>query len=483
MSEPLNVLVLMSDEHNPKFLGCAGHPYILTPNLDRLAASGTRFSSAYTCSPICVPARAAFATGRYVHEIGFWDNADAYDGTVPSWHHQLRGAGHDVVSIGKLHFRGRPGDDHGLSREMLPMHVIDGIGDVKGLIRDRIPVRRGGEKMAKLAGPGESTYIRYDDQIAAAACDWLAGASARSDAKPWVLFVSLVCPHFPLTAPTRWYEHYHALDLPLPKRYLHAERPRHPYTDEYARVVDYDTHFVDAAAVKRAMAGYSGLVSYMDEQVGRVLGALDASGQAGRTLVLYTSDHGDNLGARGLWGKSTLYEESAGVPMILSGPGVPRGHRVAEPVSHVDCATTILRAAGAPGLLDAPGHDLADLARGGQPSRPVLSEYHAIGSTGGATMLRFGPWKYCHYVDHPAQLFHLDNDPEELHDLATDPGHARVLSDCLAELRRWLDPDEVDLRAKRRQRELLDGFGGRDAALGRGDLGFTPAPGTGASFD
>ena len=102
-----------------------------------------------------------------------------------------------------------------------------------------------------------------------------------------------------------------------------------------------------------------------------VLGALDASGQAGRTLVLYTSDHGDNLGARGLWGKSTMYEESAGVPMILSGPGVPQGHTVAEPVSHVDCATTILCAAGAPALPDASGHDLADLARGGQPSRPV----------------------------------------------------------------------------------------------------------------
>lgn len=483
MPEPLNVLVLMSDEHNPKFLGCAGHPFIQTPHLDRLAAAGTRFTSAYTCSPICVPARAAFATGRYVHEIGFWDNADAYDGSVPSWHHQLRGAGHDVTSIGKLHFRGRPDDDHGLSRELLPMHVIDGIGDVKGLIRERIPVRRGGEKMAKLAGPGESTYIRYDDQIAAAACDWLAGASARSDGKPWVLFVSLVCPHFPLTAPTRWYEHYHALDLPLPKRYPHGERPRHPYTDEYARVVDYDTHFADAAAVKRAVAGYSGLVSYMDEQVGRVLGALDASGQAGRTLVLYTSDHGDNLGARGLWGKSTMYEESAGVPMILCGPGVPPGHKVAEPVSHVDCATTILCAAGAPALPDASGHDLADLARGGQPSRPVLSEYHAIGSTGGATMLRLGPWKYCHYVDHPSQLFHLEDDPEELNDLAADPGHAQVLRDCLSELRRWLDPDQVDLRAKRRQRELLDGFGGRVAALGRGDLGFTPAPGTGASFD
>ena len=88
-----NVLVIMSDEHNPKYLGAAGHPYIQTPNLDALAARGTRFTSAYTTCPICVPARAAFAVGRYVHEIGFWDNGDAYDGAVPSWHHALRAAG------------------------------------------------------------------------------------------------------------------------------------------------------------------------------------------------------------------------------------------------------------------------------------------------------------------------------------------------------------------------------------------------------
>ena len=483
MAEPLNVLVLMSDEHNPKFLGCAGHPYIETPHLDRLAAGGTRFSAAYTCSPICVPARAAFATGRYVHDIGFWDNGDPYDGSVPSWHHALRGAGHSAVSIGKLHVRGLPGDDHGWSQEILPMHVIDGIGDVKGLVRERIPVRKGGDKMAKLAGPGESTYTRYDQQIAGAACDWLARAATQPPGKPWVLFVSLVCPHFPLTAPERWYAHYHAMDLPAPKRYAPDGRPRHPFTDEYARVVDYDSHFHDAADVKRAVAGYSGLVSYMDEQVGRVLDALHASGQADRTVVLYTSDHGDNLGARGLWGKSTLYEESAGVPMILAGPGVPAGQVVDEPVSHVDCATTILQAAGAPRLDGAPGHDLADIARGGRPARPVLSEYHAIGSTAGATLLRRGPWKYCHYVDHRPQLFNLDDDPQELNDLAGDPRHAQDLQDCEAALRHWLDPELVDQRAKKRQRELLDHFGGREAALGRGDLGFTPAPGTNASFD
>ena len=103
--EPKNLLIIMSDEHNPKIMGCAGHPVIRTPNIDALARSGTRFASAYTTCPICVPARAAFAVGKYVHQIGYWDNADGYEGAIPSWHHRLRARGHEVVSIGKLHFR------------------------------------------------------------------------------------------------------------------------------------------------------------------------------------------------------------------------------------------------------------------------------------------------------------------------------------------------------------------------------------------
>lgn len=473
----------MSDEHNPKFLGCAGHPFIQTPNLDKLAARGTRFTHAYTCSPICVPSRAAFATGRYVHEVGFWDNADAYDGSIPSWHHVLRQAGHDAVSIGKLHFRGQAGDDHGWSEEILPMHVIEGVGDIKGLVRQNIPVRKGGDKMAKLAGPGESTYTTYDRDIGQTACDWLKAKGQQAADKPWVLFVSMVAPHFPLTAPARWYEHYAALDLPQPKLYDKATRPHHPFTDEYARVVDYDTHFHGPQDVRRAIAGYSGLVSFMDEQMGQVLAALEQSGMAGDTLVIYTSDHGDNLGARGLWGKSTLYEESAGVPMILAGPGVAAGQVLSEPVSHVDCAVTILQAAGAPALSQASGQSLLDLAQGAEPTRAVLSEYHAIGCTGGATMLRHGRFKYCHFVDHPPQLFDLQADPEELNDLAGHPSHLADLQACEKALRALLDPDAVDRRAKQRQHELLALHGGRDVALARGDLGFTPAPGTEAAYN
>ncbi len=166
--EPQNLVIIMSDEHNPKLLGCAGHPLVRTPNLDRLAARGTRFTASYCNSPVCIPARASFATGQYIHRSGFWDNADPYDGSVPSWHHRLRAAGHRVVSIGKLHFRSTE-DDNGFSEEIVPMHVIEGKGDLMGLVRENLPRRGGSWKMAGMAGPGESPYTFYDRDIAARA--------------------------------------------------------------------------------------------------------------------------------------------------------------------------------------------------------------------------------------------------------------------------------------------------------------------------
>jgi choline-sulfatase len=476
---PKNLLVIMSDEHNPAAMGCAGHALAQTPNLDRLAARGTRFTSAYTTSPICVPARAGFATGKYPHQIGYWDNADAYDGAIPSWHHLLRESGHEVVSIGKLHFRGLPGDDHGFSEELLAMHVIDGIGDVKGLVRQDMPRRKGYDKLAKLAGPGESPYTRYDRDIAARAQSWLREDAPRSSERPWALFVSFVCPHFPLIAPPEFYDRYPLESIPLPKQYLEAERPRHPYLRDYDACVAYDAGFEgDPVKVRRALAGYLGLVSFMDDNVGKVLRALEEAGLAAGTRIVYTSDHGDNAGARGLWGKSTMYEESAGVPLIMAGPGIGADVRCATPASHVDLFPFFLEGAGVP----APGdgyHGVSplELAARRDVERAVLSEYHAIGSTSGITMLRKGRWKYVHCVRYRPQLFDLERDPEELVDLAADPAHAATLAMLEGELRRFCDPAEVDARAKRRQAELLARYGGREAALARGDLNYTPAPG------
>jgi len=485
MQAPKNFLVIMSDEHNPKVMGCSGHPSVRTPALDALAARGTMFTGAYTTSPVCIPARAGFACGKYIHQIGFWDNADAYDGSVPSWHHLLRARGHRVVSIGKLHFR-LPGEDHGFSEEQIPMHIIEGKGDLMGLVREDLPRRGGAKKMAAMAGPGESPYTFYDKEICSRAQVWLREQGTRGDGRPWVLFVSFVAPHFPLTAPPEHYYKYAGQSLPMPKLYGRGERPDHPYLRDYRESFCYDDFFESEADVRRALAGYFGLVSYVDENIGKVLAALQDSGLAADTCVMYTSDHGDNLGTRGLWGKSTMYEEIAGVPLILAGPGVPAGRRVGAPVSHVDAFPTILEAAGVPfeEVRDGhPGVSLFSVIREPDPERTVLSEYHGMGSTTGAFAVRAGKYKYVHYVKYPPQLYDLEKDPEEVRDLAADPAHAGALEACRRRLYALCDPAAVDRRAKARQAELLALNGGREAVIRRGDLGFTPAPGFAADFE
>ncbi|VTU22290.1 Choline-sulfatase [Variovorax sp. SRS16] len=483
-TQPQNLVIIMSDEHSPKALGCYGHGIVQTPHLDALAARGTRFSHAYCTSPVCIPARASFATGKYIHQIGYWDNADAYDGRVPSWHHVLREGKHDVVSIGKLHFR-LPDEDHGFSQEIIPMHIVEGKGDLMGLVRSELPVRKGAYKMAGFAGPGESQYTFYDREIASRAQIWLREAAQRKSDRPWVLFVSFVCPHFPLTAPPEHYYRYYNQDLPMPKLYEKPERPTHPYLVDYASSFNYDDYF-DRATVKKAIAGYYGLCSFLDENVGKVLAALDDAGLGDSTRIVYTADHGDNMGTRGLWGKSTMFEETAGVPLIIAGSDIPAGKVIDTPVSHVDVYPFILDAVGeqqAQAREGFPGTSLFELAKGAQPDRNVMVEYHGMGSTTGAFMIRHGRYKYIHYIGYPAQLFDLDADPEELTDLAARPEHEAALGECRQRLYAMCDPDAVDRQAKARQAVQLEDHGGREAVIARGDLGFTPAPGAVIGFD
>ncbi|MDQ8031691.1 MAG: sulfatase-like hydrolase/transferase, partial [Bordetella sp.] len=253
---------------------------------------------------------------------------------------------------------------------------------------------------------------------------------------------------------------------------------------DYRSSFNYDDYF-DADGVKRAQAGYYGLCSFLDENVGKILSALEDAGLADDTHVIYTSDHGDNLGARGLWGKSTMFEESAGVPLIIAGSGIPAGKTIDTPVSHVDVYPTVMQAiTGTPDSLPGfPGHSLLSIATGTVPDRNVLVEYHGMGSTTGAFMIRHEQYKYIHYVGYPAQLFDLEQDPEELRDLAALPAYAFVLDTCRQRLRAICDPETVDRQAKMRQRALLEENGGREAVIARGDLGFSPVPGAAIVFD
>ncbi|WDR03940.1 sulfatase-like hydrolase/transferase [Devosia algicola] len=469
--KPQNLIVIMADEHRRDYLGASGHRLVQTPNIDALAARGTRFTAAYTPSPLCVPARSAFATGRPIRDVGAWCNACAYDGEQESWHHRLRNAGHHVHSIGKLHFRGAEGDDNGFSHSEMPMNIVDGQGDVLGLIRDRNIERGAANKMADMAGPGESVYTNYDRDISARAQIWLRETAPQITDKPWVLFVSLVAPHFPLTAPPEFYYRYDQTQIDMPKQYPNDQRPQHPYLNDYQSVFAYDRFFKTDADVKRAIAGYMGLCSFVDHQVGEVIKSLAASGLSEQTRIVYTSDHGDNLGARGLWGKSTLYEESVGIPLIVCGPDIEAGAVREQPRSLIDVSRFILDATGC----SSQGFGEVDLFSDDDVS--VISEYHGTGSRSGAYMLRWGKWKYVHYALYDAQLFDLESDPEELQNLADDPAHADQVKQCLAMLQSRLDPDAVHLDALAEQRRRIDALGGEAAILAREDYGFSPPPG------
>ena len=339
-------------------------------------------------------------------------------------------------------------------------------------------MREVARELAREAGRGMSVYTRYDTRVADATVRWLRERGERRDGKPWVLFSSMVSPHYPLIAPDEFYDLYAGVELPRPRLYDPADRPDHPVIDHYRATWNYDDHF-DEERLAVGIRAYYGLCSFLDFQVGRILAALAESGFAEDTLVIYTSDHGENLGNRGLWGKCVMYEESSGVPMLIAGPGIAAGTRCATPVSLVDVYPTVVELAC--GSLDTreralPGESLVALAREQPAERVVFSEMHDDGSMTGAYMVRQGDWKLVHYVGHAPQLFDLAADPFEEHDLAGRPETADIQGRLYDLLHGIVDPEAADRRAFADQRARIERLGGVEAILARPDFNFTPLP-------
>ena len=328
----------MSDEHQARALGCAGHPFVQTPNLDKLAAQGTRFSNAYTPCPICVPARASFATGLYPHQTRLWDNAMPYTGAIRGWGHALQEKGVPVESIGKLHYRAEE-DPAGFDVEHIPMMVVDGVGMVWASIRKEDERIIGPKRMlGDYIGPGESKYTEYDQSVVNCTKDWI--YSHANNDQPWCLFIGFVAPHFPLVVPQAYFDLYPPEAMPPVKLHPKDGYIRHPWVEKQNALMDSESMFTNEDERMAARSAYFGLCTWMDHNIGQILQTLEAAGLTDNTTIIYTSDHGDNVGARGLWGKSNMYEESAAVPLIMTGPDVPVG--VCDtPVSLLDISATI----------------------------------------------------------------------------------------------------------------------------------------------
>ena len=480
MTQPANLIFFFADNHNASVMGCAGHPCVQTPSMDRIAGSGVRFANAYGASPLCCPSRAAMASGRWPHQTGFWDNAIVYDGRPASWMRRIRDQGHPCVAVGKLHFRSTE-DDNGFSEERLPMHILDGRGGVHMLLRgfEREPKATGQwELYVEDSGIGTAHYQDFDQKITESAIEWLRNEGAERE-EPWVLFVSYPSPHPSFRIPKRLWDRYPLDAVPLPPQFRPGERPAHPALEHLRGIMD--THEMsDETAIRRVVAGYCGLVNHVDEQIGTVMGVADELGLLDRTRIMYSSDHGDLHGAHGIFGKSCLYQGSVDVPLLLCGPGVPAGRTVEQIVSQVDLFPTIVESVGAELAAedaDLPGISLWPAIRGEETERLGFAEYHAAGSKAGSFMLREGNLKLIYHVGMPAQLFDLGADPDELSDLVADGSGLAEARRLEGILRTLCTPEEIDARAKAAQREMANHWGGPESILREGTLVTTPPPG------
>lgn len=479
MTKPTNMIVFLTDNHNREFMGVSGHPTVKTPVLDKLAAEGTRFTNAYCASPLCCPSRAAIATGRYPHQTGYWDNALAYDGNVPTWHHRVRDAGYKTAAIGKLHFRSEE-DDNGFSEEIDVMHIVEAKGALITLLRasqDGIPRRESHKAIYADSTVGEADYQIYDRRISSNAIEWLQQHADQE--QPWVLLVSFPSPHPPFKVPQRFWDMYPLEEVPMPVQWMPSERPEHPAV-EYLAWMNHLQDGFSEEYIRRVIAGYCGLISHTDEQVGLVLDEVNKLGLNENTQIIYTSDHGEAAGHHGILGKANHYEHGIGVPFIMSGVGIEKGKVIDDCISHVDLFPTVLESMGitpSEADKDLPGKSLWTLIRGEETESYAFAEYHAMGSRNSGFTYREGQFKLIYHVEMPRQLFNLKADPKEERDLLLKEGFKEVADKLEAKLRMILDPEAIDDQSKRDQARHLEKFGGIEEVRKGGVFSRSPIPG------
>ena len=448
-----NFLVIMSDEHDPAVMGCAGHPLARTPNLDRLAAAGARFDNAYCNSPICGPSRMSFLTGRYSHRIGVWDNGAPLPAEVPTFGHYFTAAGYETVLCGRSHLLG-PDRQRGFTTRLLD-DLDKWVG--RGAPRRSPEARRASNSHVTECGPGRGAWHDYDAAVADLSVRFLESKAAYPSGRPWLLVSGLMYPHFPLTCPPHYYRQYDPAAVTPADLRGETLADQHPVIRQLRYFFRNDQPLPEALQ-RRALASYYGLVTLTDDLVGRMLAVIDGSALRADTVVIYVSDHGEMAGRHGIWQKQCFYESSVRVPLIVRTPpragGWAGGQRIEAPVSLVDLLPTLLDLAGIEPPEGLPGASLTGLRAGaGDGERVVFSEYHAQGMLTGGFMIRRGDYKYNYYVGHEPQLFNLREDPGEFHDLAAAARRRPVREALHRELLNVVNPEQVSERALHNQRE------------------------------
>lgn len=430
-----NLLVIMSDQHNVRMMGCAGDRFVRTPHLDALAAGGVVFSSAYCPYPLCVPSRVGFMTGQYPGDVDVWDNSSALSPDVPTFAHALGGAGYEAVLCGRMHFQGED-QFHGFERRLYGdcgaflAKDIWGQGDNRTNGQTRYAV--------EVSGHGRAGFEAFDRIVTDKAAEFL---QSRSGDRPWCLVVGYILPHNPLICSKELFDYYmDVLPEPAPPEEWLANL--HPAARKWRERRGADQ--LTPEQNKRGLAAYCGLITTLDANVGKLVEAAREAEGGERTAILYCSDHGDQAWEHGMWWKSNFYEGSARVPLIASWPGrFAAGVEIRSVVNLIDVAPTLLDLAGAEPLPDISGRSLAPFLCEGKPPAGWPDETFGefIGAHGDqpSAMLRSGPWKLIYYSEfNSCQLFNLEEDPGEMHDRTGEPACRVVRDALLARLKgRW----------------------------------------------
>ncbi len=467
MSERPNLLFIMSDQHAPRVTGCYGDKVVRTPTFDALAARGVTFDNAYTPSPLCVPARMSMLSGRYPSSQNCWTNSDPLNSDIPTTAHCLGAGGYRPTLIGRLHSIG-PDQMHGYAERTVGDHSTNWVGGAAHSLGELAETQGPFRVSLERSGAGQSSYEVHDRDVtedALVQLDQIAKDRANGNTEPFSLNIGYMLPHQPYVGNKELVAYYmDKLSDPV-----HG-KPRpdqdHPYMRWWRERTGIDGD-IDPLEIRRARAAYYALTETFDTMVGQVLAKLEENGLAENTLIVYTSDHGDQLGERGLWWKQTFYDDSCKVPMILSWPGVfPEGERRSQIVNLIDLAATVLDAMDVPALPHCDGRSFLEVIR--KPQAPWLDETYSEYCTDGMAawaqgtptqqrMIRAGKWKLNYYHGHPPQLFDLETDPGEVHDLSSDPTKKDIRDHLLGKVLTNWDPEEIkSTMAKRRvQKELL----------------------------
>ncbi|MCC2685936.1 MAG: Arylsulfatase [Paenibacillaceae bacterium] len=465
MSQP-NIVLFVSDQHRADWMGCAGNPFVQTPNLDRLAEDGVRFTQAYCNAPICVPSRMSMMTGRFPHRIEVMSNNHILSSDIPTFAHALSIAGYETVLGGRMHFVG-PDQRHGYQKRL--------VGDITNTYPGGPKTEYGrlkgtdsrGIRSIELAGGGDSPVLQFDGDVIEACERFLAERGKKEQGgqegqegqegqdKPLFLTVGLYGPHTPYVSPPELFEQalkvMEGQDTPIP---IDAS-PQHPWIEKWFKAVKIRE--ITDEEIRRVRAAYAGSVGQLDEWVGRIVHA--CSSLPGETIFIYLSDHGEMAGDHGMFWKFNFYQPAVNVPIIVTQLGrseaglVEKGRTVSAPVSLVDLAPTLVSLGGCPAMPGLDGDDLTPMLRGPQEhaqklgDRAIFSEIYQFGAPV-RMMIRY-PYKliYYHGFGSP-QLFNLQEDPEEQIDLSGEEGYSNIRKELLAELLDGWDPERITQRAE-----------------------------------